>query len=67
MHLRRSLVGVQVGVERDASPCHGTASTVPVTELRRNSTLLAPESSAALTTLGLESMSRIVTLVPAVT
>ena len=46
---------------------HGTASIAPVTELRRNSTLSAPESSAALITLGLPSMSAIVTLVPAVT
>ncbi len=39
----------------------------PVTELRRNSTLSAPESSTALMTCGLWSMSVMVTLVPAVT
>jgi hypothetical protein len=49
------------------SPFHGTASTVPVTELRRNRMLCEPDSSAALTTLGLWSMSRMVILVPAVT
>ena len=49
------------------SRCHGTASIAPETELRRNSTLLAPDSSRALTTRGLLSRSLIVTLVPAVT
>ena len=47
---------------------HGTASIAPVTELRRNSTLLAPDSSRALTTVGpMPSTGSItVTLVPAV-
>ena len=49
------------------SRSQGRASMAPVTELRRNRTLSAPESSAALTTFGLESMSLMVTLVPAVT
>ena len=49
------------------SPDHGWASTAPETELRRKRTLSAPERSAALITFGLESMSRMVTLVPAVT
>ena len=48
-------------------PFHGTASIVPLTELRRNSTLWLPDSSSALITLGLPSMSETVTLVPAVT
>ena len=47
------------------SPFHGTASIAPLTELRRNSTLLAPDSSSALTTLPPSAGS--VTLVPAVT
>ena len=49
---------------------HGTASIAPVTELRRKSTLLAPESSTALITwvlLWARSGSAMVTLVPAVT
>ena len=50
------------------SPPHGTASTAPVVELRRNSTLLAPDSSLALRTVGsAEVPSRTATLVPAVT
>ena len=44
-----------------------TPSTAPVTEFRRNRMLFAPDSSAALITCGLESMSLTVTLVPAVT
>src|SRR3954454_16926603 len=42
---------------------HGTTSTVPVTELRRNRRWLPPERSRALTTRPSDS----VTLVPAVT
>src|SRR5206468_11719814 len=44
-------------------PSRATTSTAPVSELRRNSRLLAPESSRALTVLP----SGVVTLVPAVT
>ncbi len=51
------------------SPFHGTASTAPETELRRKSTLLAPESSEALMTApsSTPATPRTVTLVPAVT
>ena len=49
------------------SPLHGTASSAPETEFRRNRTLLAPDSYDALISFGLLSMSRTVTFVPAVT